>query len=171
MRSAGNASAGVLLTAPRNSVLFDPRISLDGPKLPVRACPATPLVLGVVHGRGAYRGWWDGGYTGEGAIPGTHPAVSPMFHNGWVHRVPSRHSRPRLGPPHTCWLPHPYCLKWARFSLKYPKVSQNPRVSPEMCHEAWHSPCFKKRSIMHVLRFSDFRFGQPSLTRNVWSSF
>ena len=44
----------------------------------------------------------------------------------------------------------------ARFRGIYPKVSQNPGVSPKSLHEACHTPYFKNRLIYHDLEFPDF---------------
>ena len=44
----------------------------------------------------------------------------------------------------------------ARFHHIYPKVSQISRVSPKKCHEACHTPGFKKRPRSHDLEFPRF---------------
>ena len=75
--------------------------------------------------------------------------------------------RPSWPPPHTMaprtQIPALEPIQ-ARFSTKYPKVSMKSGVSPKKGDEAWHTPCFKKRSQSHDLEFSDFRY-EPAFSR------
>ena len=68
-------------------------------------------------------------------------------------RAPSGHPSAHLGSSHSdtrLW------SNRARFSHKYPKVSQYSRVSPKSVHEAWHTPYFKKPLKSHDLEFLGF---------------
>ena len=121
-------------------------------------------------------GTWEGGIPGttqlgtwEGGIPGTNqgPAADwycqgPTDGPGVHYRVPRALQGP-AGPLRTPWLPHPLACPSqpirARFSHIYPKVSPESGVSSVFSHEAWHSPCFKKRPQSHDLEFPRIRYG------------
>ena len=87
------------------SALFTPRISLDQPKTVICACPSGPGARGQTGMCTSSGG--TGGY-GEGCTTGwVLPSCRVWYCQGptnampGAYRVPSRHSRPLLGPPHT----------------------------------------------------------------------
>ena len=148
-------------------------------------------VNGVAQGCGT-GGWYRGMGTGwvlGGAIPGYYPPSCKVP----MRNVPAVRGQGVLGPslgeyarrrgrlPGTTlragrcpWpLPVPGTLAYAasqpiraRFKVYLLKVSQNAEVSPEYVQKACHSPCSQTGSESHLLKFPDFRFREPSLTRN-----
>ena len=175
-----------------------PRISYGVPETAVRSFWSTSPVVGQwCTGGGVWAGLygnrWVGqvGNTGTPTPPHAHPACpGPPPHTPVGLPVglpgdlltrtlgiplgsppgpdPQDHAQDCQDSPARAPTP-PSGLNMARFRAIYGKVSVNLGVSPVLCHEAWHTPCFKKPAGSHLLRFSDFHFQSPSLTRNYWS--
>ena len=85
-------------------------------------------------------------------LPGPNRCLKPaIWTSAGTPGLPEalRTPAPRYSPPRP---------NRARFSLKYTKVSHNPRVSSKSVHEACHTPCFRKRPECHDLEFLRFPY-------------
>ena len=166
MQQAWSALTVLLAVHVRYQPLGSPSGHLKRSYVHVPGVPET----GVLVHRGDRRwgagrvGTGDGytGWAGEGyyppvipylVLPGPNPCPRPRF---CVHQALPGPSRPR---PHT-WLLAlkipPSRTNSARFSLKYPKVSNKSGVSSKIRHEACHTPYIKKGSGNHDLEFPGF---------------
>ena len=156
--------AGVLPVPGTNSALSTPRISLGPAKLAVRTAAWTSdgLFTVRVYGEGCTGGWVPGW-----GIPGGYRGVLPSRLIGIVRAQPLTYGAHRVpsGTPGPAWAlrtpeaPAPHLGPiWARFILKYTKVSHKSGVSLENRHEACHTPYLKNRLEYHDLEFPGFPY-------------
>ena len=140
--------------------VIDPRISLAGLKLHVRAvghCSNGHVRARLGHRWGARLGILGGCYTGypaSGTTQLTHIGIArtqPLTCSTLLR--PPRHSRPAAQALRTPWLP---ALKMARSRDLFPKVSHKSGVSPKMSHEACHAPYLRNPLKCHDLEFLRF---------------
>ena len=119
----------------------------QGPQIPAKRAPE------ALQGRAGV-----GGYLGTVPVdPFARPALHPPWHCQGPVGAPAG-PLPGAGPASPS--------RRARFHYILLKVSQNGQVSPNILEKACHSPCFQTGPGIHLLKFSDSCFGQPSLTRN-----
>ena len=127
-------------------------------------CTVVTCVCGGAGG--GYRGWVGRGSTQP--VPSQASPEADWYCQGPTNALNSvicvHHGTPGLSKAlRTPWLLAlsipPSRTNMTRFHHEYPKVSHILGVSPKYVHEACHAPCFKNWSIIHDLKFSDFRFG------------